>query len=388
MSLKTNILDNCKKIILSILLTVFFFNMVQSQNDSNVTTISSKRVFNPVVLINTGLRTYYDDNILKYSDNYLQSFINNEDEGRFHIKTYDDLVLKPSLSINISDSIFKGKLTRLKLFANRSIYTHNAINDYTFFSIALEQNLKDSCKIGIAYEYIPEYYIHHLRDADYTSFMGYVPATFMPLSYSKDWFSLYLYRTFKKTGVKLSLTYAQCFYNSHFIEYDSKEPGTEIEISQPFFKQKLKMKIQYAFSKSFARGYDQYNEKADQSDDSDASYFFNSFKISTGLKLPKLLKHSNNFSLTIQLGLKHFTSEKYVEYDMLHVGRKDFNYQFEFEYNYYLSKHLSLTLMYSSVNRNATSISDINSTYIDDEKSFNQNLIGIGINYRFYLSKQ
>lgn len=387
MSLKTNIPDKSRKVILSALLIVFFFNSARTQNDTNVTIISSKRVFNPQILINAGLKTYYDDNILKYSDTYLQSFINNEDQGRFQINTYDDLVLKPSLSLNISDSVLKGKLTRLKLFLNRSIYTHNGINDYTFFSFGLEQNLKDSCKVGLAYEYIPEYYIYHLRDADYTSFMGYVPSTFMPLTYSKDWFGLYVYRTYKKTGIKLSLNYAQCFYNSHFIEYDSKEPGVEIEISQPLHRQKLKLKILYAFSRSFARGYDQNNERADDSDDSDASFYFHTLKISAGLKLPKLMKHSNHISFTFLAGFKRFTSGKYIEYDMLHAGRKDFNYQFEFEYNYYLSKHLSLSLMYSSVNRNATSLSDINSSFIDNEKSFNQNLFGLGLNYRFYLSR-
>ena len=39
------------------------------------------------------LNTIYDNNILKYSTKYIERFQNREDEGRFNINTYDDLIL-------------------------------------------------------------------------------------------------------------------------------------------------------------------------------------------------------------------------------------------------------------------------------------------------------
>jgi len=45
--------------------------------------------------IKVGLKTHYDNNILKYSDKYLDRFMNGEDPGRFSIDTYDDLIWTP-----------------------------------------------------------------------------------------------------------------------------------------------------------------------------------------------------------------------------------------------------------------------------------------------------
>ncbi len=43
--------------------------------------------------INLSLSPYYDSNILKYSEKYIERFKNGEDEGRFHINRIDDLTL-------------------------------------------------------------------------------------------------------------------------------------------------------------------------------------------------------------------------------------------------------------------------------------------------------
>src|SRR3972149_1560736 len=54
------------------------------------------------------LATVYDNNALKYSDKYLDLFVNNEDPGRFHIKTSDDLTFNLTASLRRS-LFFFGK---------------------------------------------------------------------------------------------------------------------------------------------------------------------------------------------------------------------------------------------------------------------------------------
>jgi hypothetical protein len=41
--------------------------------------------------ISLSLSPYYDSNILKYSNKYIERFKNGEDEGRFHIHSIDVL---------------------------------------------------------------------------------------------------------------------------------------------------------------------------------------------------------------------------------------------------------------------------------------------------------
>ena len=53
--------------------------------------------------------TMYDNNILKYSDKYIDRFINSQDEGRFHISSYDDMVFPYSVGISYRNN-FIGTL--------------------------------------------------------------------------------------------------------------------------------------------------------------------------------------------------------------------------------------------------------------------------------------
>ena len=59
--------------------------------------------------INLSLSPYYDSNILKYSEKYIERFKNGEDAGRFHINRIDDLTLGYALGVTYSDEII-GKL--------------------------------------------------------------------------------------------------------------------------------------------------------------------------------------------------------------------------------------------------------------------------------------
>ena len=46
---------------------------------------------------------YYDSNVLKYSDKYIERFKNREDPGRFHINRIDDLTFGYSAGLTFSD---------------------------------------------------------------------------------------------------------------------------------------------------------------------------------------------------------------------------------------------------------------------------------------------
>jgi len=75
-----------------------------------------------------GVASSYDNNILKYSEKYLDRFMNNEDEGRFHIDTYDDFVLNPSFQATYTTKIF-GKLnSKINVSLNSKLYTVNNRN--------------------------------------------------------------------------------------------------------------------------------------------------------------------------------------------------------------------------------------------------------------------
>jgi hypothetical protein len=50
--------------------------------------------------LSLSIKPFYDSNILKYSEKYIQRFKNGEDPGRFHINRIDDLTVGYFCGIN------------------------------------------------------------------------------------------------------------------------------------------------------------------------------------------------------------------------------------------------------------------------------------------------
>jgi hypothetical protein len=87
------------------------------------------------------------------------------------------------------------------------------------------------------------------------------------------------------------------------------------------------------------------------------------------------------------MSVRDFLSEHFIERDMLHTGRRDIIARLDVTYNILLSKRLSLALMYEHNRRKAGSISPINNELIDKERSFNQNIYSVSINYKLSSKK-
>lgn len=337
----------------------------------------------PTFSVRVEYKNLYDNNILKYSEKYLQRFINLEDEGRFNIDTYDDFIFSPSASISVKHYFKKNKPTELKIYAKHNEYLKNDIKNWDYFSLALEQSYQKRGLIGFNYSYIPDFYIRHFRDDDYVEFMGYVPEAFKPMSFTKENYAIYVEHRYKKTKIKLELNYTRYFYNVHYIEYDSNEPSAELTLSQNLLDNNLRLTGSVSYKISNAKGYDEYGESNNNSDDGDASFKDYNYSMSVRYKLPNLFKHSNNISFYANAGKKNFITTHYVEYDMLHAGRQDFNYRFRFIYKYYLSKHINASLFYNFYGRNTTSASKINAEEVDNEKTYTQYQTGFSLSYSF-----
>ena len=88
-----------------------------------------------------GLASTYDNNILKYSNKYLERFMNNEDQGRFHIKTYDDVIINPSLSTSYTFKVFGKLKSKVNLDVSSKNYVVNNIKTFNSFTLGFRQYL-------------------------------------------------------------------------------------------------------------------------------------------------------------------------------------------------------------------------------------------------------
>ena len=325
--------------------------------------------------------TIYDDNILKYSDKYLERFMNNQDLGRFHIDTYDDVILFQSVDLSATFRIFKKLKSKINFDFNNYLYVVNGIKNWYYATLGFQQYITKRASVKIFYSYLPDFYVRHFRDEDWVDVYGYTPETFVPFGFSKDNFGFWIQNTFfKNTRVKLGLDYSKYYYNKHYTEYDSKNFLYAINLYQPIIKN-LKLEIGYHFLTSDAKGYDQPGETKLSSNDPDASYEEDGYRLGITWQLPAIKKIDHDIDAEVEFGKRYFSSQHYLEEDREHAGRVDNNFQMAFTYNIDLNKSLKLSAFYYYFFRDTYTSAVQNQAYLSAEKDYRQNQYGLKISY-------
>ncbi|NLF43712.1 MAG: hypothetical protein GX587_13540 [Bacteroidales bacterium] len=329
------------------------------------------------------LTSNYDDNILKYSDKYIQRFLNQEDQGRFHIITYDDVTLAPQASFSSTVNWTKNQSSKFNVLYKYYAYMGNGDKNRSYLSLGLQHRFKKNLMVGFSYSYIPKFYVRHLRDDDWVRIYGYSPETFQAYSFSKDSYGFDVQNTFfNKSRLRISYDYALYFHNEHFTEYDSRNSTIGANLRQKITKD-LSLEAGYSYTMSNAKGFDQAGETKESSDDSDGSYNENSYDFRVIWNLPKLKGFKHSIDLGFSYMDRDYTTKKTPDADQLHSGREDDNFEISGSYSIDLSRKLSIELFYNRYLRNATSVYPVNREYISDEKDYRQNQIGLTVIYNF-----
>ena len=328
------------------------------------------------------LGPYYDSNILKYSNKYIERFKNGEDEGRFHIHSIDDLTLGYSFGLVYSNQIIGKLKTILGAGLDSDAYTYNSIKSWFTYDIFLRQYISKSTSFYASYSYIPNFYVRHFRDEDWVKYFGYVPETFQPYEFSKDDYSFWLHHTFswKTTRARAYFSYMRYLLNPSNTEYDSNDFLYGIRIYQSLTK-KLDVNFAYYYITSDAKGYDEPGEVRETSDDSDATNYEHVYAIGFDYKMPKIFKLKNEISVDAQYQRAFYTTDHFLEIDQLHAGRFDYNYRIFVNYNWDVFKNFSFTAFYQWMARESSTSAVANQEYVSDEKDYTQYRIGVRFNY-------
>jgi len=267
--------------------------------------------------LKVGIASMYDDNILKYSEKYIDRFLNNEDEGRFEIKSYDDVFIKSKISTSYYFKFFKKKKTKISASFNNNSYINNPVKSWNYYGVGIQQYFLKKANVKFSYSYIPSFYVRQFRQPDLVNLYGYEPNTFKAYTFSKDNYSLTFQNTFyKNTKVKLDFDKALYYDNSYYTEYDSNNLSVGLSVEQPVSK-KIKVKGEYIFTNSDAKGYNEEGETKETSNDSDATYKDHTFVIELKAKLPKTFKKKNDVGVKLKYSKRFFSSEHLIQNDPL-----------------------------------------------------------------------
>lgn len=335
--------------------------------------------------IKLSLASIYDSNILKYSEKYSNKFINQEDEGRFHISSYDGFVLYNSIQTAINFHLLKNRKSKLSFTYSRRTYINNSIKSWNYFNVGLLQNINKRVKFNLNYSYIPEFYIRHFRDYDWVENYGYVPETFQAFSFSKENFGIWIQGLFfSDTRFRLSFSNDKYYYNQHFTEYDSNNFLYGIKVYQPIYK-KFKLTLGGQFITSNTKDLD---KTIYISDYSDASYKEAEFLFGLQWKLPDLKRFNNKLNINCNYQKRYYSSKNLLETDPLHVGRVDDKINFSVEYNLKIHKNLEVSAYYKRFQRFLNNSAEINREFLTEERNYHQYLIGMQLTYNLKIKNK
>ncbi|MCU0370176.1 MAG: hypothetical protein MUC31_02075 [Bacteroidales bacterium] len=326
--------------------------------------------------------TIYDNNILKYSDKYLERFRNNQDQGRFHIETYDDIILNQSAEISATYRIIKKLRSKFSINFYANEYMINDIKNWYYVTFGIQQHITKQASFKLFYSYIPHFYVRHFRDEDWVAVYGYTPETFVQFAFTKESYGFWIQNTFfKNTRVKLDLDYLKYYHNKHYTEYDCNNILFGIALYQPVHK-KVRLELGYEYEHSDAKGYDEPGETKDNSDDADATYLEYGLVFGMNWELPEIRKKEHDLDVRLGYQKRYYLSEHYIEEDREHTGRVDDNVQLACNYAINLNKSLKLGAFYKFYFRDSDSESVINELYLSAEKDYSQSQAGLELTYR------
>lgn len=371
---------NLKQFLVLLLSASLLFN-----GAANAQKKKKKKKKKPEYEVDISVGATYDDNILKYSDKYIDRFLNREDEGRFHIETLDDVIMETSAELTAKYRIFKKRNSEFNGKFSRQNYLKNNIKSWNSYNIGYKQYLTKKASFKISYSYIPDFYVRHFRDKQWVNIYGYKPISFQPYAFAKENIGFWIQnKYFKNTRIMLTFDYARYLHNKHFTEYDCNNITTGVNIYQQLNK-KLRLDFGYKFTNSDAKGYDASFETEDSKDGPDATYIEDQFSIGAYWKMPKIFKKYNTLDLECRFNNRYYRTDLPLEIDPLHAGRFDENFRLYTTYKIKLSKTIDLKAFYNWYFRDTDTKAEINREDISDEKDYRQIQTGLEVIYSFGL---
>jgi hypothetical protein len=328
--------------------------------------------------VKLSFKTVYDNNVLKNSKKYLDRFKNWEDEGRFHINRYDDLITEYAYDFSFSKNLIQKLNSQFSFSIDHNKYSFNTIKNWTLLTFNLQQFILSGTSLSFSYSYIPKFYVRHYRDDDWIELVGYTPQSFQSFSFSKDEFVFSLQNSdINNLRLRVSMGYARYFHNVHFTEYDCDNLSFSGRTYYSLLPN-LKLNAGFKYIKSQGNRITVIESKSSV----DPSYNESVFLFGSTYELPKIFKMNNELGFSFQVEKRIYLTKAFYEVDPLHAGRNDSEYRFALNYSLDVLSNLSVIADFIWNRRDSDTSVQENKEFVSNEKDYSQLLFGINVNYK------
>jgi len=325
------------------------------------------------------LDVIYNDNIMSNSPGYNDDFISGSYPWKFLVESEDDLIIAPTLDVETRAQLISPGKTRLRFKVKRWMYARNPIKTNTDFHFYLRQNFGKKQSLELYFHFAPEQYIRQLSDRAPGSDPE-EPINWTEFRFQRNvWSATWRQKIHKKLSAKILYEENYRYYNQPFIENDINAWEVRGNVSWKISKV-VTMNLDYSYEDGQGRALDEPGETPEDSDNSDASYKRDLYRLGIDIKHKSLKKLVDKIAVSFLFMDYYYSTGKTLVEDPYHAGRRDMFYKGTVEVSRKLAKPLNLKI---GVRRTERVVDSPWQGDITTDKDFTQWLVWFSLQYRF-----
>ncbi|MEO1366661.1 MAG: hypothetical protein AAFX50_05760 [Acidobacteriota bacterium] len=321
--------------------------------------------------------SYYDSNILRYSDRFIQRYEDGTAPRRFRVESLDDTITRAEVDATRRFTGFGGLPARLNLGVEHRAYARNSIKDWSRFRAEWRQDLRRGQSVSLRLEEATDFYIRHLRDSDLAG-AGSTTDPFQALSFTRsEARARYAREVGASSDVRLELRWRRLDYAETFRELDSDDWGASLRFDHRLGR-RTQLSLTVEHLDSSARGFDEPGETRFDSDDSDASH--RQLDVVAGARFQLPTERRQSLFLQAEVGRREYTTDRPPAEAPVHAGREDDFLRLYGAWSIDLSSRYQLTVFAQSRERSSTAPVNLD---IGIERDYEQWEAGFRITARY-----
>ena len=201
--------------------------------------------------LSAGLSTWYDSNLLQYSDGQLTQFDSGLFTNRFSIDARDDATLNPSIALTWELDQGQGRRHSLRLKGDGDFHDKNATADFRAAGLTWRESFAGERRFMLRGYYLPAYYLRQLH----VTGTGFTPGV-----YERAQFDLGIGEAAWSQALKrglvggISYQFEHRLYTPHFPERTSSTQQGELSLEFNRLPRHGAIELLGAYRSSLAEG--------------------------------------------------------------------------------------------------------------------------------------
>ena len=325
--------------------------------------------------LDLGLGTNYDSNLLQYSDQQRQVFLDGTHPERYSISSISDVTMTPSAALNWTLNQGGGRQHVLRVRVGGDAHARNATADYSEWSVRWREVLRRGRSLTLGYYRLPGYYLRQLQAEDVIVPPGgtnYRRAEFDLDIASAAWSQ----RLNRRTEIELDYQYEHRKYRADFPERESSTNQGDVALQLFAERPGTSVTLHGGYRDAAARASDG-DEVGGVPDDDDISYAGPFGGVAGRYEFSRDGAQRWAGDARYDLGSRTFSSDR--AFDTYHNGRHDLIQGFEVGLRYALRPHWAVRGWYRYEISDAQLGPGAPTTSVVG--SYSQSLLGVGVSW-------